>query len=117
MDDGSDAREEMLELVRRARQRLVWERSGGVDALPRATSRRALPRRGNYVALPAASPAAAALAAASAPTLPVEEPARHATPSAVASPAARRDPGGAEGLRVIREDLGDCRRCKLAPTR
>src|SRR5205814_6693597 len=41
--------------------------------------------------------------------------------TAAALPHAARpsvdDPRGAAGLRVIREDLGDCRRCGLAPTR
>ena len=112
MDDGRSARDELLELVRRARQRLAWERSGGVDALPRATSRRALPRRGNYTAPAAAIAAVATPPAAQMPTAPAGEPA-----TLPATAAARRDPAGAEGLRVIREDLGDCRRCKLAPGR
>jgi uracil-DNA glycosylase family 4 len=41
----------------------------------------------------------------------------------VAAPAARRAPAaadkaaGARGLEIVREDLGDCQRCKLAPKR
>jgi uracil-DNA glycosylase family 4 len=47
--------------------------------------------------------------------------ARKAVVAPVASPVAGDEPDGrvtgARGLAVVREDLGDCQRCKLAPTR
>ena len=56
----------------------------------------------------------------SAPDAPAPAPARTSTPPAAAAPAAapvapaKRPP---ETLQFIREDIGDCQRCKLAPLR
>jgi uracil-DNA glycosylase len=82
-------RDDVLELVRATRRRLQWEREGGVEALPRAAGRRRLR---------------------------AAEPAPTATEPEVAAPASR-DGRGAAGLKVVREELGDCQRCKLAPRR
>jgi hypothetical protein len=77
----------------------------------------------------APSTGTARMATSSAPPKPVppSEPAAHITPpSAVIRPpapsfslfeAAPAPRSGPETLEQIRQDLGDCRRCKLAPTR
>jgi DNA polymerase len=79
----SDARDELLQLVRQARERVAWLERGGATAVPR---RRAT-----------ASPKLNANANANA---------------ANASVPAR--PVGAAALQIVRDDLGDCTRCKLS---
>ena len=101
---GDDTRDEILGLARRVRQRLEWEAEGGVSAMPRARRGRRLPRR---TAEPPAD------AAALRPLIAAADAAGQETP--VAAP---RAPGSAAAaLQVVRDDLGDCRRCKLAPLR
>jgi uracil-DNA glycosylase len=92
-DDGggpTDARAELRTLVGRIRTNLAARERSGLMGVPRTVSaRRATP--------------AAALA-----------PARE--PAALNDAAAARPPG-APGLALVREELGDCQRCKLAPLR
>jgi uracil-DNA glycosylase family 4 len=96
---SDETREEILGLARSVRQRLEWEAEGGVSALPRGRRGRHLPRRTPEPAI-AEPPEATGPALVTAP------------PSPPRSPAA-----AALALKVVRDDLGDCRRCKLAPLR
>ncbi len=127
-----DPHDDLRELTRRVRERLAFYDRGGVDALPRPVRvpRRRPPvetalRDGNVPAYdrpgpghegpridPASIPISPPLTAmpskprpGSAPILPPPVPSQW------------NDPRGAAGLRVIRDDLGDCQRCGLARTR
>ena len=112
-----DERATLLELVRRTRERLTWLARGGVTGLPRPA---AAPAKGAPRASargPSASPAVAP-PPSSARGAPSHAPARPAGPATTAQapappeiPAARR---GAPGLALVREQLGDCQRCRLA---
>ncbi len=87
----SDHRDELLALARQVKEHAAWLERGGVAGVPR----RPLPAK--------AGPARSAAVPA-------------APPSAV--PAAPPSAGvGAAALAVVREELGDCTRCKLAPKR
>ena len=90
-----DEMDEVRALVRGVREHLAWLERGGVTGVPR--------RKGLV-------PAARAVVSAPVVSAPVVEAA--APPRIV-----RADGHGREGLRVIREDLGECFRCNLAPTR
>ena len=108
-----DERDELIELVRRLRQNLAWQRGGGVVGLPRGRPTRG----GGRAAIPDERPRTVAASTAVAP--PPERP-RAEAPEIPAAPVAAHthaDGQGAAGLAVIRTDLGDCQRCKLAPTR
>jgi uracil-DNA glycosylase len=94
-----DEVEELGRLARATRERLEWLQRGGVDGLPRG--------RGGFVPRPAVQPVVAPATIAAATVV----------PTAPASAVGRGDGHGAPGLRVVREDLGDCRRCKLHPAR
>jgi DNA polymerase len=87
--DG-EVREELRQLVGRVRTHLTSRQRSGLAGVPRRPSARK----------PVAAPAPVAVAPA-----PVDDDA----------PAGR--PVGARGLALVREDLGDCQRCKLAPLR
>lgn len=105
----SDERTQLLEAVRRTRERLLWEAGGGADGVPK---RGRSPRRAQS---PAETEGPRPMVA-SRPEVPIP------TPNALAAsdmgvPAPPAGPRGAEGLRIVREELGDCQRCKLAPLR
>jgi uracil-DNA glycosylase family 4 len=85
-----DAREELRALVGQVRTNLAARRRAGLMGVPRAPSQRKK----------VAPTVAAALPEAPEP-----------------SDDAGSRPTGASGLAVVREDLGDCQRCKLAPLR
>jgi DNA polymerase len=94
-DSGADARDELRAIVGSLRTNLASRKRSGLLGVPRApTAKRAA------AAVPASVPRPA-------PPLPAaaEEP----------SPSGR--PTGAAGLALVREELGDCQRCKLAPLR
>jgi len=103
-DAGRDgARAELRALVGQVRTNLASRQRAGLMGVPRTPTR------------PSARKAAAGVSGSAT--------AAPATPSTttVASlglddaPAGR--PTGAQGLTVVRDELGDCQRCKLAPTR
>jgi DNA polymerase len=96
--DGGDARAELRALVGQVRTNLAARQRSGLMGVPLRPS--GATGRG-----PAASVAAAG---------PKPTPPRAAEP-ADAAPSGR--PTGAAGLAVVREELGDCQRCKLAPLR
>ena len=82
------ARDELLALTRQLKEHVAWLERGGVVGVPRAQ--------------PAPKKAAPLLAAAGPAAAPV---------------AASPRPVSSEGLQQIREDLGDCQRCKLKDKR
>ena len=111
-----DERATLLELVRRTRERLTWLARGGVAGLPRPVVAPTVsaPRvavggalGGAPIAPPQVSPARVQVSPPSVATSPEPPPA--ATATTVISP----QPRGAPGLALVRDQLGDCRRCRL----
>jgi uracil-DNA glycosylase family 4 len=107
----TSTREELLALTRQVKEYAAWLERGGVAGVPH----RPLPTR--------PTPTAAAPATAARAQVPSAPPAAHAQAAAAAAPAtsapARSDgrPTGAAGLAMVRDELGDCQRCKLAGRR
>ena len=93
-DDGAprDARVELRALVAQVRTNLAARQRAGLMGLPLAPSR---PKSGSP---DVAAPNAAGL-------------------GPVTTPPASRSLAGGRSLDLVREELGDCKRCKLAPTR
>ena len=132
----SDERKEALaEIAAEALRHLTWlqeaGRAGGAEARPaRVRGAAAGPAPGCRRQAPAAAPPEPPRAAPP-PTAPPEparppQPARAAQavpPAAASAPAATSGPASAQkgcgspALAAIRDDLGDCRRCKLAAGR
>lgn len=119
-DHGGDLGDELIELARAVRDQVRWLERGAARGYPGTLAPRVIEK-----ARPAARPAA--------PAAPAPTPVR-ATPSPSPSPAPRPTPPaappvpttkqtvtvtsfGATGLSVIRDELGACTRCKLAPGR
>jgi uracil-DNA glycosylase len=96
--DLGGAREELRALVGQVRTNLAARQRSGLLGVPRAPSIRESV---------AAAPSAAAL-----PTVAI---AAVAKTNQLDETGGR--PTGAEGLALVREELGDCQRCKLAPLR
>jgi uracil-DNA glycosylase len=91
-------RDELLAIARQAKEHVAWLERGGVIGMPRGE----VPPPRPVVAKPAvAAPAVAK------PAAPVAAP--------IVAPASTG--GGAAKLAAIREELGDCTRCKLAGKR
>ncbi len=114
----SDEREELGRLVRQIRTNLEMRGRSGLLGVVAAAKPSAAAAAKPVVA--AAKPPVAAAKPAAAAAKPVA--ARASAPVAPAAPvgdqpedAAR--PRGAAGLQVVRDELGDCQRCKLAPLR
>jgi uracil-DNA glycosylase family 4 len=108
---GDGARAELRALVGQVRTNLASRQRAGLMGVP-LTPTRPSEASGGVVGVAGRSAAASVAAAAARPTAP---PLPHdATPDDDA-PAGR--PTGAHGLALVREELGDCQRCKLAPTR
>ncbi len=80
--------DELLQLTRRLHEQLTWLARGGAPGVPVAAAR--------AKAAPAPAPVAVVASA------------RAVDPNVVR---------GAAGLQLVRDDLGDCQRCKLAPKR
>jgi DNA polymerase len=94
VSDTGDARDELLALARQVKEHAAWLERGGVVGVPR----RPLPVK-------AESPRVAAPTGSAAPA-----------PAPASAPAST--PGaGAAALELVRDELGDCTRCKLAPKR
>jgi uracil-DNA glycosylase len=87
-EPGGDARDELRALVGQLRTNLGRRQRSGLLGVPRTPSAR------KVVAAPAAAPA-----------------------SDVEPAGGAGERVGAKGLSLVREDLGDCQRCKLAPLR
>jgi uracil-DNA glycosylase len=87
-EPGGDARDELRALVGQLRTNLGRRQRSGLLGIPRTASAR-------KVVASTAAPAA----------------------SAPAAEDAGARPTGAKGLALVREELGDCQRCKLAPLR
>jgi uracil-DNA glycosylase family 4 len=106
LDNDADPAGELREIAARVRTQLeVRGRSGLQGVSRRPSSRRAAPV--------AAAPAVTGKPVRSG--IPVEIAARAvASEAALADDAGGAAPVGARGLTVIREELGDCRRCGLA---
>jgi DNA polymerase len=103
---GADDREELLQLVGRIRTNLATRQLSGLAGVPRTPSAR-------RPVAPVASPTPAAVSPPETAPPPVAE-------VMTTAPAADDDPSrprGARGLAMVREELGDCQRCKLAPLR
>ena len=101
-----ELRDDLSHLAAALREHLQWLERGGVAALPRARAAREKPATSSSP-LPITAPIETASAAPSPPeAAPVKRPAAAPLPA----PARVR-------LEVVREELGDCQRCKLAPTR
>jgi DNA polymerase len=99
---AADDREELRALVGQLRTNLEKRKRSGLMGVPRtAAARKAAPAP--VKAEPARPTAGAPAVRAAAAVEPADE------------PSAR--PTGAKGLSVVREELGDCERCKLAPLR
>jgi uracil-DNA glycosylase family 4 len=101
-DDGTpgDALAELRALIGQVRTNLAARQRAGLMGVPRTPTR---PKRGSSdaVGLDAVGSNGATF--------------RPATPTA--TPLASLGFAGARGLALVREELGECKRCKLAPTR
>jgi uracil-DNA glycosylase len=101
--EGGGEREELLSVVAQLRTNLETRGRSGLLGVPKGAS----PRK---------SAPAGAVAAAPSPVAPPER-------SFMKPPEPAEDdrglgpPRGAAGLKLVREELGDCQRCKLAPSR
>jgi DNA polymerase len=102
-----DDRAELRALVGQLRTNLEKRKRSGLLGVPRTVSARK--------AEPAAKAEPARNAAPARPT--VSAPLAHAAATSEPPDEPRERPTGALGLAVVREDLGDCKRCKLAPLR
>ena len=104
---GSSESEELRQLAAQLRAHLEWRRRFGVESVAAA----ATPRTG-AAAAPAAAPP-------DVPTAEVAEQPAGEPPRSFEEPAAEpaAESGGAARLEAVRVELGDCQRCKLAPTR
>jgi DNA polymerase len=87
-----DARDELLAITRQLKEHVAWLERGGVGGVPKGPA--------------AVSPPPRATEKATAPTASVK-------PMASA-PTVAAEGTGARGLEVVRAELGDCKRCKLA---
>lgn len=105
------AREELLALTRQLKEHVAWLERGGVVGVPR-------PKPTADRRPPTARPATArpAVPGARAGAMPGAHAAAAPGPAA-GERAAAAGAVGAKGLQVVREDLGECQRCKLAPRR
>ncbi len=99
-DDATDPRAELRALVGQVRTNLASRQRSGLMGVPRTPSARK--KATVAVGLGAAAAADAAALRPPTPTTP---------------PLAALGLAGAAGLALVREELGDCQRCKLAPLR
>jgi DNA polymerase len=102
VDGAADPREELRSLVAQLRTNLSRRQRSGLQGVPRTPSAR------KAVVAPAAVVAQVPIVIAPAPG---------ASLAAEPTEDETGKPIGAKGLALVREDLGDCQRCKLAPLR
>jgi DNA polymerase len=106
---AADEREELRALTAQLRTNLAARGRSGLVGVSKRPSPRA----------PSAVADAASLASvvAAAPVSIAAPPAAAAAPGDPEDDADTGAPRGAAGLAIVREELGDCQRCKLAPSR
>ena len=104
-DDAADPRASLRALVGQVRTNLASRQRSGLMGVPR-TPTRPSEASGGVVGVGGRSAVASAAAAA-----------KSTAPASEASDDAPSRPTGAAGLALVREELGDCQRCKLAPLR
>jgi uracil-DNA glycosylase family 4 len=94
-------RDELLKLTRQVKEHVSWLERGNVAGVPRPA--------------PSAAPATKTVAPVAAPATKTVAPAAAATKSVapIAAPVESGRPVGAVGLQLVRDDLGECQRCKL----
>ncbi|HVV88601.1 MAG TPA: uracil-DNA glycosylase [Kofleriaceae bacterium] len=110
-----DARAALAGLVRDLRTRIGWHRRGGTWAAPGGESPRS---EAMAVEVEAAAPViAAAVERVTAVVAPAAAVARGEAPAVQEAPSTPAAADARPTLAVIREELGDCRRCKLCSTR
>jgi uracil-DNA glycosylase len=106
---GDGEREELLSVVAQLRTNLAARGRSGLLGVPKGTS----PRQAAAVVV--------ASAPVPAPPTAVSPPAEPGPPMKAPEPEEEGlglgPPRGAAGLELVREELGDCKRCKLAPSR
>jgi DNA polymerase len=108
-DDAPDPRAELRALVGQVRTNLASRQRSGLMGVPRTPSAR---KKTAAPAVVSAPVAIAPVATRAAETRAAESRAAELTDEA---PPSRLT--GAAGLALVREELGDCQRCKLAPLR
>jgi len=124
----SDERKEALaEIAAEALRHLTWLQEAGVREVPRPDPRAfaARPQARIAAQAPAAAPPEPPRAAPPEPASPPRAarsdqagpPAAASAPAMTAGPASAQKGCGSPALAAIRDDLGDCRRCKLAAGR
>jgi DNA polymerase len=104
--ESGGEREELLAVVAQLKTNLATRGRSGLLGVPKGAS----PRKPAPAAVVSAAPPALAAASAPGPTF-MKAPEPEEDDRAVGTPR------GAEGLKLVREELGDCKRCKLAPSR
>src|SRR5438045_3484501 len=107
--EGGGERAELLAVVAQLRTNLATRGRSGLLGVPRGASPR---KSATAAAVPAPVPVAALAAA------PIAAP----EPKLMKAPEPEEEdlglgPRGAGGLTLVREELGDCQRCKLSPSR
>jgi DNA polymerase len=109
--DADDPRAQALTLATRIRTRLEHDERRGALGLPRGKNPRLRPAKA-AAAAPASAPAASFAKPLARPPAALSVPPHPIFPEPAEAPAGTIV--GAAGLKVIREQLGDCQRCKLA---
>jgi DNA polymerase len=105
-DEASDV-DELRTLVGQIRTHLETRGRNGLQGV-------VMTKTVKTAAAATAAPAPAVAAAARAPAAHVDEP---IDDGEAAVPATEKPRTGKAGLELVRDDLGDCKRCKLAPSR
>ena len=107
-EGGGGEREELLSVVAQLRTNLAVRGRSGLLGVPKGPS----PRKAPPVNAAAAAAPRGDVAAAAPP-----EPSFMKAPLPEEDDSTLGPPRGAAGLTLVREELGDCKRCKLAPSR
>ena len=107
--EGGGEREELLAVVARLRTHLAVRGRSGLLGVPKGASPRKAAPTSALADVPPAVAAPVPLAAPPATFMKAPEPEEEAV--------GLGPPRGAAGLTVVRDELGDCKRCKLAPSR
>lgn len=122
-DHEVDPGDELIELVRAVRDQVRWLERGAARGYPGTLGARVIEKPRPATRTPATPPASAAPRAATPDASPSAPVARPAAPVAAPPPPPTTKQTvtvtsfGAAGLTVIRDELGACTRCKLAPGR
>ena len=116
-DESGELRAELRAVVGQLRTNLTSRaRSGLARVSADLTARSAAGSKA--ASAPARTPVAAAVSrAAQATPVPVVAASSVAVVEGAIAPAAEKPRTGAAGLKLLRDEIGDCQRCKLAPSR